>query len=366
VAGSAGPDAWDRRPGPPDGRRPLDTGRRLQQNRRKRLQTVPGELARSPAGRWTTLQGAAVLRAGWIGTGRMGAAMAERLLRAGVELAVWNRTAAKAEPLTRLGAELAGDPAELAGRDVVFTSVSASADLLDVTERLLSHSTGSPGCLVDTSTVSAEASAGARERAAAAGWEFLAAPVSGNGKVVRAGLLTLVVSGPRDAFDRVQPLLQMLGRHVSYVGDGELSRTAKICHNLMLGVVAQNLAEITVLAEKAGMTRAAFLDFMNNSVMGSMFTRYKSPAYVHLDFTPTFTPVLLQKDFDLGLSAARELNVPMPVVAAARETVAAAVAQGRVAEDFAVLLELQARASGLQIAPEDADVDDGLGGRPPL
>ena len=183
------------------------------------------------------------------------------------------------------------------------------------------------------------------------GTAFLAAPVSGNGKVGQAGLLSVVVSGPRDAFEAVEYLIAMLGRHVSYVGEGELARLAKICHNLLLGVVAQNLAEITVLAEKAGMPRASFLDFINNSVMGSMFTRYKSPALVHLDFTPTFTPVLLQKDFDLGLAAARELEVPMPVSAAAREQVQSAVARGRTQEDFAVLLELQAANSVWSSSP---------------
>jgi 3-hydroxyisobutyrate dehydrogenase-like beta-hydroxyacid dehydrogenase len=126
-------------------------------------------------------------------------------------------------------------------------------------------------------------------------------------------------------------------------------------------VTIQNLAEITVLAEKGGVPRAAFLEFINNSVMGSVFSRYKTPALVNLDFTPTFTPVLLRKDFDLGLAAANELGVPMPVVAAAREPVQAAIAQGRGAEDFAVLLELQAAASALDLTPEDVAVDDGLG-----
>jgi 3-hydroxyisobutyrate dehydrogenase len=116
-----------------------------------------------------------------------------------------------------------------------------------------------------------------------------------------------------------------------------------------------------VLAEKGGMPRSAFLDFINNSVLGSPFTRYKSPAYVRLDFTPTFTPVLLRKDFDLGLAAANELGVPLPVVASAREPVQAAVAQGRTGEDFAVLVELQAALSGYRIAAEDVAVDDGLG-----
>ena len=298
---------------------------------------------------------------GWIGTGRMGAPLAERLARAGLSVTAWNRTRAKAEALVPAGVKVVAEPYDLAGLDVVFTMVADSADLISVTERLLSDPARAPRFLVDCSTVSAEASADVRARAAARGTAFLAAPVSGNGRVVRAGLLSFVVSGPRETFDELEPLLALLGRHVSYVGEGELSRLAKICHNLLLGVVAQSLAEITVLAEKAGIPRAAFLDFINHSVMGSMFTRYKSPAFVRLDFTPTFTPVLLRKDFDLGMTAARDLGVPMPVVASAREPVQAAVAQDRTEEDFAVLLELQAAASGYQIMPEDVSVDDGLG-----
>jgi 3-hydroxyisobutyrate dehydrogenase len=300
------------------------------------------------------------LTVGWIGTGHMGAALARRIGRAGLDLTVWNRTRAKAEPLVDAGAKVADEPVELADRDVVFTMVTTSADLEQVVERLLSDPTRAPRILVDCSTVSPEASARVRAVAEARGIAFLASPVSGNGKVVAAGKLSLVSSGPREAYDEVEAILNLLGRHVTYVGDGENARLVKICHNIMLGVVAQNMAEIVVLAEKGGVPRAAMLDFLNNSVMGSMFTRYKSPAYVNLDFAPTFTPVLLRKDLDLGLRAADRLGVPMPVTAAAREPVQAAIAQGRNTEDFAVLLELQARASGYEIASEDVEVDDGL------
>jgi 3-hydroxyisobutyrate dehydrogenase len=300
------------------------------------------------------------LTVGWIGTGHMGAALAARIARAGLDLAVWNRTRAKAEPLAEVGAKVADEPVELAGRDVVFTMVSTSKDLEQVVESLLGDPDRAPRILVDCSTVSTEASARVRAVAAERGIAFLATPVSGNGKVVAAGKLSLVSSGPREAYDEVLPVLELLGRHVTYVGDGEKARLVKICHNIMLGVVAQNLAEITVLAEKGGVPRAAMLDFLNNSVMGSMFTRYKAPAYVNLDFTPTFTPVLLRKDLDLGLRAADELGVPMPVTAAAREPVQAAIAQGRTTEDFAVLLELAARNAGLELVSEDVEVDDGL------
>jgi 3-hydroxyisobutyrate dehydrogenase-like beta-hydroxyacid dehydrogenase len=300
------------------------------------------------------------LSVGWLGTGHMGAALAARIGRAGMDLTVWNRTRSKAEPLVDAGAKVADEPVVLADRDLVFTMVSTSADLEQVVDRLLADPDRAPRILVDCSTVSTEASARVREVASARGVAFLASPVSGNGKVVAAGKLSLVCSGPQEAYDEIEPVLNLLGRHVTYVGDGEKARLVKICHNIMLGVVAQNLAEITVLAEKGGVPRAAMLDFLNNSVMGSMFTTYKSPAYVNLDFTPTFTPVLLRKDLDLGLRAADELGVPMPVTAAAREPVQAAIAQGRTQEDFAVLVELQARNSGYEIVPEDVEVDDGL------
>ena len=301
------------------------------------------------------------LAVGWIGAGRMGAPLAERLALAGVDVTVWNRTRAKAEALAPAGIKVAAEPRDLAGLDVVFTMVAGSQDLVAVVEQLLADHARAPRYLVDCSTVSAEASAEVRAIAAGRGTAFLAAPVSGNGGVVRAGLLTVVASGPREVFEALEPLLALLGRHVSYVGDGELSRLAKICHNLLLGVMAQSLAEITVLAEKGGMPRAAFLDFINNSVLGSAFTRYKSPAFVRLDFSPTFTPVLLRKDLDLGLAAANDLGVPLPVVAAAREPVQAAIAQGRTDEDFAVLIELAAAAAGYRITAEDVPVDDGLG-----
>jgi len=300
------------------------------------------------------------IRAGWLGTGHMGAPLAERLAVAGVDITVWNRTRSKAEPLAAYGAKLADEPVELADRDVVFTMVSTSTDFEDVVGRLLSDPAQAPRVIVDCSTVSAESSARVRAQAATRGCAFLAAPVSGNGKVVRAGMLSIVCSGPRDAFDEVSGLLDLLGRHVTYVGDGEHSRLVKICHNVLLGVIAQSLAEITVLAERGGVPRAALLEFINNSVLGSAFSRYKTPAFVHLDFAPTFTPSLLRKDFDLGADAADEFGVPMPVAAAAREAVQAAIGQGRADEDFAVLLELQAKASGLELVPEQTTVDDGL------
>lgn len=302
-------------------------------------------------------------RLGWAGTGRMGFSLATRLLEAGCDVAVYNRTRSKAEPLAELGATIVDSPAQLADREIVFTMVAGSEDFAELvtgSEGLLSDPASAPRIIVDSTTVSTEASAQVRGQAAERGVALLAAPVSGNPKVVASGLLTLVVSGPESAYEEVEPFLERLGQSSTYVGEGERARVAKICHNLLLGVVAQSLAEITVLAEKDGISRAALMEFINHSVMGSMFSRYKTPALVKLDYTPTFTPGLLRKDFDLGFGRANELNVPMPVAAAARETVQALLGQGRTEEDFAALLDLQAQASGLELVPEDAEVTDGL------
>jgi 3-hydroxyisobutyrate dehydrogenase len=145
------------------------------------------------------------------------------------------------------------------------------------------------------------------------------------------------------------------------VGEGDTARLVKLAHNLVLGVVTQALAETAVLAERAGVPRAAYLEFLNASVLGSVFSRYKTPALVRLDLTPTFTTELLAKDLDLGLAAGRALGVPLPVSATVQQLVRAALGRGHGGEDFAALLVEQARSAGLEPVPEDVEVDDGLG-----
>jgi 3-hydroxyisobutyrate dehydrogenase-like beta-hydroxyacid dehydrogenase len=299
------------------------------------------------------------MKLGWIGTGRMGYAMAERLAKGGSDLAVWNRTRAKAEPLQKYGAKVAQNLTELASKDIVFVMVSTWEDVKEVVGKLLSG-TARPKMVVECSSISLEGSAELRKTLAAKNVEYLAAPVSGNAKVIKAGKLTFVVSGPKSAYEAAKPYLDMMGTGSSYVGEGELARIAKICHNVMLGVVIQNLCEITVLAQKAGMPRHAFLDFLNKSVMGSMFTRYKTPALVNLDFHVTFTPKLLRKDLDLGLDAGRSLEVPMPLTSLTRDLLQQMIGQGMTEQDFSTLLLTQAKASGIELKPENVPVDDGL------
>jgi 3-hydroxyisobutyrate dehydrogenase len=300
------------------------------------------------------------LSVGWIGAGRMGFEMAGRLAKGGADVLVWNRTKEKAAPLTKYGAKLADEVSELAACDIVFCMVATWKDVKEVVTRLLENSRARPKLLVECSSISLEGSAELRAMLGKHKIQYLAAPVSGNAKVIKAGRLSFVCSGPQKAFDDALPFLKMIAPSASYVGDGELSRIVKICHNVFLGVVTQSLAEITLLAQKAGVPRHAFLEFMNQSVMGSTFTRYKTPAFVNLDFKVTFTPQLLRKDMDLGLDAARKFEVPMPLASATRDLIQAMIGRGWSEEDFATLLLQQAQASGVTLKTENVEVGDGL------
>jgi 3-hydroxyisobutyrate dehydrogenase len=293
----------------------------------------------------------------------MGEAMVRRLLAAGYGASVWNRTRSKAEPLAGYGAEIVRDRTELAACEVVFTMVSTTADLQEVLFGAGGLVTGAkkPQLVVDSSSISQEGSAEIRQRLEAMGVDYLCAPVSGNAKVAKAGKLLVVASGPKALYEKAQPYLAAMGRKAMWVGEGELARIWKIAHNTMFGVVIQNLCEITVLAEKAGIPRHVFLESINDSVLGSMYTRYKTPMLVNLGFDQvTFTPKLLLKDMDLGMAAARAHGVAMPAAAATRESVARMVGRGHEDIDFAVLLQETARDAGLELRSENVQVGDGL------
>jgi 3-hydroxyisobutyrate dehydrogenase-like beta-hydroxyacid dehydrogenase len=316
---------------------------------------------------------------GWLGTGRMGAAMAARLIDAGEDVTVWNRTASKTAPLVARGARAVERIADLSGCDVVFIMVSTPSDLEEVVcgeDGLLSgyrarpdlagadlagadlagvdragadlaRAARGPVTIVDCSTVSAETSARVRAAVNAAGADFLAAPVSGNPHVVAEGGCCIVASGPAEVFQRVRPSLEEIAKIAVHAGEEEQSRLVKLCHNLYLGMMVQALAEVTSLAEKGGTDRAAFLEFLGGTVVASDWVRKRTDALVRRDWTPTFTTELLRKDFDLGLDAARSLEVPMPVGALVYQLIQSAIGTGLRHEDFLSLYELQAAGAAL-------------------
>jgi 3-hydroxyisobutyrate dehydrogenase len=302
-------------------------------------------------------------RIGWIGLGRMGEAMVKRLMKAGHGVSVWNRTASKSEPLIEYGATVVESKQALASCEFVFTMVSTTDDLKEVlfAKGGLVANGVRPKVVIDSSSISQEGSAEIRARLESLGVGYLCTPVSGNAKVAKAGKLLIVASGPKALYEQTEPYLRAMARKVLWVGEGELARVWKIAHNTMFGVVIQNLCEITVLAEKAGIARHVFLESINDSVLGSMYTRYKTPMLTNLTFDQvTFTPKLLLKDMDLGLAAAKAHGVAMPAAAATRESVARMVGRGHEDIDFAVLLVETAKDAGLELKPEGVVMSDGL------
>ncbi len=286
---------------------------------------------------------------GWLGTGRMGAAMAGRLVDAGERVSVWNRTKSKTEPLVAKGARAVERITDLGDCDIVFVMVSTPGDLEEVVfgEHGLLSADRRPGTIVDCSTVSAAASAAVRAAANAAEVAFLAAPVSGNPHVVAEGGACIVASGPAEVFQRVKPCLDEIAKVAVHAGEGEQSRLVKLCLNLYLGMMVQALVEVTTLAEKGGTDRAAFLEFLGGTVLASDWVRKRTGDLVKRDWTPTFTTELLRKDFDLGLDAAQSLEVPMPVGATVYQLIQSAIGIGLRDEDFLSLYELQVRGAAL-------------------
>lgn len=294
---------------------------------------------------------------GWLGTGRMGAAMSLRLIEAGNDVTVWNRTRSKTDDLAAAGAKVADTIQDLAGCDVVFVMVSLPRDLEEVVlgdEGLLSADRR-PQVIVDCSSVSIEASAKVRQAVNARDVGFIAAPISGNPHVVAQGESVMMASGPKTTYEIVQPFMNTISKTSVWVGEEEQARVVKICHNLYLGLIVQSVSEVTVLAEKSGVPRGAFLDFLNSTVMGMDWVRKRTPDMLSLDWTPTFTTELLRKDFDLGLAIAREEEVPMPLAAGVMQLIQTAIGRGHRDDDFLSLFEVQAESSGMTIEPENLD-----------
>ncbi|ADZ70877.1 6-phosphogluconate dehydrogenase, NAD-binding protein [Polymorphum gilvum SL003B-26A1] len=294
------------------------------------------------------------LSLGWLGTGRMGSAMARRLIDAGHPVTVWNRTRSKTDDLAAAGARVADTIHGLAAVDIVFIMVSTPKDLEQVVTGdggLLSAST-LPRIIVDCSSVSAEASAKVRQAVEAKGVGFLASPISGNPHVVAEGLSILMASGPKATYDTVRPYLDTIGKTSVWVGEAEQARVVKICHNLYLGMLVQSLSEVTALAEKSGVPRAAFLDFLNNTVLATDWVRKRTPDMLSLDWTPTFTTELLRKDFDLGLAIARQQEMPMPLGASVMQLIQNAIGRGHRDDDFLSLFQVQAESAGMEIKPQ--------------
>ncbi len=304
---------------------------------------------------------------GLIGLGNMGTAIAERLLDAGYPLVVHNRTRAKAESIEGRGAVVADSTRELVERvDVVLTSL-ADDDAFEAIAAQVVEAAKPGVLLVDVSTVSPDVSARIAALADSAGVEYLRAPVSGNPSVVRAGNLSFIVSGERDALERADPVLRAIGSTVTHVGDADQARVVKLAINLMIAVLAQVISEALVLGEASGVSRAALLEVMGSSAAGAPFVKYKTEPLLRDDFSATFTTALMEKDIDLVLDAAHDAGVALPLANEMKVHLRAAIEAGYGDDDFIALFlylrsicGLDAAAATLSDVTEDPDQQEVL------
>jgi 3-hydroxyisobutyrate dehydrogenase len=293
-------------------------------------------------------------RVTWLGVGRMGEAMAERLIAAGVEVHAWNRTGSRLDALIDRGGQRLASPM-LSKAGIAFSMVldDDGLDALWQAPDGILRADSPPTVWVDCSTVSPAASMRAASAAAERGTVFVCAPVSGNPSVVRAGNVIFAVSGPSDAVAVAMPFLNLIGRGSWVVGAGHEARVVKLCTNMVLAVLIQALAEALVLGESHGVHRGAMMEFINNSAIGSPFTRYKTAALVELDLRPAFTPEGQRKDLRLALDLGRLNEVPTPVASATDVEFSRLIASQLGQDlDFAALILLVARDAGITLTPE--------------
>ncbi len=289
-------------------------------------------------------------RVGFVGIGTMGSRMAARLLGAGHEVIVYNRTREKTAPLAEKGAKVADSPAEAcAGADIAFTNVADGAALKAVClggQGVLAAKP-LPGLLVDMGTVGPAESAEIAAVADPLGVGYLRSPVSGSTVLAEAGKLTIFTSGSKEAYDAAEPYLAAIGETRYYVGPGEDARYLKLVINMMVATQVEILSEAVVLGEKAGLDWARMIEVMSNSVAGSPLVKYKAGPLTARNFSPAFAIALMIKDLDLALAAARNAGVELPVTKSVRELYVKAAEAGLADKDFLATTLLLEKMAGI-------------------
>jgi 3-hydroxyisobutyrate dehydrogenase len=290
---------------------------------------------------------------GFIGLGIMGSGMAANLLAKGHDIVVWNRTAARMDPLVDLGASAASSPAEVAaGSDVVLISVSDTPDVEAVVEGagglLEELQTGS--LVVDHSTISPAATVRLAALVAERGGSWLDAPVSGGSEGAERGTLSIMVGGDKDDLERAMPFLEAYGTTITRVGPVGAGQQVKIVNQIL--VVGNQLAvsEALLFAEQAGLDLAITIDAVKEGAAGSWMLANRGPQMIERDWRPGFSIDLQQKDLRLALEAADELGVPLPGTSLVFQLYRALQNKGLGAEGNHALVKALEDLSGITIA----------------
>jgi len=252
-------------------------------------------------------------RIGFIGLGIMGRGMSHNLLKAGFEVGVWNRTAARMDPLAEAGATTAASPAELAAQsDIIITCVSDTPDVRQAIlgEQGVIHGMRPGSLVVDMSTISPQAT---REIAAALkekGVHMLDAPTSGGSEGAAKGTLTIMAGGQADQFQRAMPAFRAMGKAITHVGDVGAGQTVKLVNQILVVVTMLGVSEALLFAQAGGLDLQKTLDAVSQGAAGSWMLSNRGPQVLARDWRPGFTIDLQQKDLRLVLEAADQMGVP--------------------------------------------------------
>ena len=281
----------------------------------------------------------------------MGAPMAAQLLQSGYPVTVFNRSPEKAAPLIDAGASLAPSIAELAAESEIITTMVADdpalADITSGADGVFAHAK-SGSTLVDMSTVSPTLSVRISAEAAAAGVAYLRAPVNGTVMQAEQGILVILTSGPKEVYDAVHPMLDIMGGKIFYTGEAEQARYLKLCINMMVGITSAMMGEALVLGEAGGLDWDQMIEIIKNSAVGAPVIHYKEQTLKNRDFTAAFSARQMAKDFDLMLAASADGNVPLPLTTMVRRMWSDMIDNDMGERDFFAYVELLEIQAGLK------------------
>jgi len=300
----------------------------------------------------------------FIGLGVMGAGMASRLAENGHDITVYNRTRSKADEVGELGAKVADTPADAAkDADVVMISLADQNVVSKVVfdEDGIFETLGQGSYVLDMSTVTPEFARELNGRAREAGYKHLDTCVLGNPMHARQGELRVMAGGDEADFKAVEPLLEAVGKEVTYLGEAGMGATMKLVLNMLMGVQMPALAEAVVFGERAGLDREKILEMISKSGYSSPVMSFRCAIMGARNFEfAAFKLGLMRKDMMLVLGESQKLGVPMPVSESAYSMLTAAQQQGLGDLDVAAILAFQERMTGMDYPwPGPADGEAG-------
>jgi 2-hydroxy-3-oxopropionate reductase len=298
-------------------------------------------------------------KVGFIGLGIMGRPMALNLKRAGFDLAVHARRPESMAPLAEAGAETCATSAEVARRsDVIFTMVSDTADVEQVIlgPRGVIEGVREGSVVVDMSTISASATRAIGDRLSALGVAMLDAPVSGGDVGAINGTLSIMVGGNTEAFERVRPLFEVMGKNIVHVGGNGAGQVCKSCNQIVVGATIAGVAEAMLLARAAGVDPIRVREALLGGFAGSRILEIHGQRMIDEVFVPGFKARLHQKDMRIVAEAAHELGLALPSAAMVAQYLNALVGRGLGEEDSAAIYKVIAAMNGA-VSPETGSGD---------